>query len=106
MLFGDPDAESVTQRGEDEGTGDAVAKRIRNALVLVRPMLDLPTIHLRLHNSTLYASLFRSDDRLMVNPHIFGIPGSLAPVMQVRHGKDRLFDTYCGSSSLTVASSR
>ncbi|MEY9887509.1 transcriptional regulator with XRE-family HTH domain [Catenulispora sp. MAP5-51] len=97
LLFGDPDAKSVRQRGMDEGTGDAVAERIRNALVLVRPMLDLPRIHVRLHDSTLYASLFRSDDRLMVNPHIFGIAGSIAPVMQVRHDHDGLFETYHSS---------
>ena len=97
MLFGNPDAESVAQRGADEGTGDAVAERIRNALVLVRPMLDLPGVQVRLHDSTLYASLFRSDDQLMVNPHVFGVAGSIAPVMQVRRGSDGLFETYNAS---------
>ena len=97
MLFGNPNAESVAQRGADEGTADAVAERIRNALVLVRPMLDVPRIQARLHDSTLYASLFRSDDRLMVNPHIFGIAGSIAPVMQVRRDNDGLFETYTAS---------
>ena len=97
MLFGNPDAESVAQRGADEGTGDAVAERIRNALVLVRPMLNQPTIQARLHDSTLYASLFRADDRLMVNPHIFGIAGSNAPVMQVQRDNDGPFETYHAS---------
>jgi transcriptional regulator with XRE-family HTH domain len=97
MLFGNPDAESVHQRGADEGTGDAVAERIRNALVLLRPMLDLSTIQVRLHDSTLYASIFRSDDRLMVNPHIFGVAGSIAPVLLVRRDNDGLFESYRAS---------
>jgi hypothetical protein len=33
----------------------------------------------------------------MVNPHIFGIAGSIAPVMQMRHDNDGLFETYRAS---------
>jgi 8-oxo-dGTP pyrophosphatase MutT (NUDIX family) len=38
ILLGDPDSQVVTDRGEDEGVGDAMAAKIRNALALYRPL--------------------------------------------------------------------
>src|SRR5580658_2342482 len=38
ILLGDPDSQVVTDRGEDEGVGDAVPAKIRNALALFRPL--------------------------------------------------------------------
>ena len=39
---------------------------------------------MRLHSCTLYASLFRYDDEIMVNPHAFGEPASANPVLHMR----------------------
>ena len=38
ILLGDPDSQVVADRGDDEGIGDAVAAKIRNALALYRPL--------------------------------------------------------------------
>ncbi len=38
ILLGDPDSQVVTDRRDDEGVGDAMAAKIRNALALYRPL--------------------------------------------------------------------
>ena len=38
IALGDPDGPNVAERGEEEGIGDAMAAKIRNALTLYRPL--------------------------------------------------------------------
>jgi hypothetical protein len=98
ILLGDPDSPEVTQRGADEGVGDAMAARIRNTLVLLRPLVDVPGVEIRLHRTTLYNSIYRADEDLLVNPHIYGQPASTAPIHHVRRAGDgTLAATYIES---------
>jgi hypothetical protein len=39
---------------------------------------------MRLHSTTLYSSLFRYDDEIMVNPHAYGEPASANPTLHLR----------------------
>jgi hypothetical protein len=39
---------------------------------------------MRLHSTTLYASLFRYDDEIMVNPHAYGEPASANPTLHLQ----------------------
>ena len=39
IILGDPDSPHVNQRGVEEGINDAMAAKIRNALVLYRPLI-------------------------------------------------------------------
>lgn len=85
MLFGDPDSPAVKRRGEDENIGDeSVSSRIRNALALFAPVLEVEGVEARLHDTILYNSIFRADDHLLVNPHIYGTAASNAPVLRLR----------------------
>jgi len=45
---------------------------------------DVEGCEVRLHSTTLYASLFRYDDEILVNPHAYGEPGSANPVLHLR----------------------
>ena len=38
VLLGQPDCAAVAQRGEEEGIGDAIAAKVRNAIALYRPL--------------------------------------------------------------------
>jgi transcriptional regulator with XRE-family HTH domain len=89
LLLGDPTSPHVAQRGTDEGIGDAMSARIRNALVLVRPLLSVPGIELRMHGTTLYNSIFLADDALLVNTHVLGRPATHAPVLCVVRPKGK-----------------
>jgi transcriptional regulator with XRE-family HTH domain len=84
MLLGDPDSESVARRGADEGVNEAMAAKVRNALVLYRPLRATQGTEFRLHNTVLYNSIYRSDDWLMVNTHVYGTPAYSAPTWQLR----------------------
>jgi len=83
ILLGDPDAETVAQRNTDEGIESLQAK-IKNAIVLYRPLFGLDGIEFRLHQTVLYNSIYRADDQLLVNTHIYSFPASQAPVFHLR----------------------
>jgi len=61
----------------------------------------------RLHDTTLYNSLFRYDDNLLVNLHIFGQPASANPVFHLRRADaSGWFDSYTESFEAVWASAR
>lgn len=98
ILLGDPECEAVRQRGIDEGHLIMDGK-IRNALMNYQPLFaSHPDIGFRLHDGTLYNSLFRSDDEMLVNTHVYGIGAYMAPVLHLRRlPGGGLFDTYANS---------
>ncbi len=98
ILLGDPDCPNVTQRGIEEGIGEALAAKIRNALVLYRPLADVEGIEVRLHQTVLYNSIYRADERLLVNHHAYGTPASDAPVFYIDGTRNpELVQTYLDS---------
>jgi len=80
IALGDPDGANVAERGDEEGIGEAMAAKIRNALTLYRPLCAVENIEIRLHHTVLYNSIYRADDQLLVNQHAYGIPAAQAPV--------------------------
>jgi hypothetical protein len=84
ILLGDPESSGVTERGEDEGIPGGVAAKIRNVLVLYRPLRSLEGVEIRFHRTVLYNSIYRADDSLLVNTHIYGCPAAHAPVWHFR----------------------
>jgi transcriptional regulator with XRE-family HTH domain len=84
VLFGDPASTQVADRGADEGMDDAMAAKIRNAFVLCRQLRETEGVEFRFHRTVLYNSIYRSDDRLLVNTHIYGVAAARAPVWQLR----------------------
>ncbi len=84
IALGDPEGPHIAERGEQEGIGDAVAAKIRNALALCRPLAETEGVQIRLHTTVLYNSIYRADDRLFVNQHTYGIPAAHAPVFCLR----------------------
>jgi transcriptional regulator with XRE-family HTH domain len=98
ILLGDPDSEPVAQRGADEGIDEGMAARIRNAIVLYRPLRAIDGIEFRLHQTTLYNSIYVADDQVLVNTHVYAFPASHAPVLHLRRvaGGD-MVNTYLES---------
>jgi hypothetical protein len=97
IALGDPDSPNVDQRGHDEGIHDAMAAKIRNAILLYRPLLAAG-VALCLHSTVLYNSLYRGDDEMLINQHIHGIAAAYAPVLQLRRrNDDGVFATYVDS---------
>ncbi|MGW1176285.1 helix-turn-helix domain-containing protein [Kitasatospora sp. NPDC002543] len=88
LCFGDPQGHAVAIRGREEGIGDALAAKIGASLTYYRPLLGTPGCEIRLHDTTLYTSLFRYDDDLLVNPHVWGQPASANPLLHLQKGGD------------------
>ncbi|GAA3730261.1 hypothetical protein HDA32_005997 [Spinactinospora alkalitolerans] len=38
----------------------------------------------RLHGTVLYNSIYRADDQMLVNTHVYGAPAANAPVLHLR----------------------
>ncbi|MEV6072025.1 XRE family transcriptional regulator [Nocardia sp. NPDC052001] len=98
LCFGDPRGQAVAARGHEEGIGDTLSAKIRASLSYYRPLLSHQGCEIRLHDTTLYSSLFRYDENLLVNPHIWGQPASANPVFQLKQVSDAAwFDSYTES---------
>jgi DNA-binding transcriptional regulator YdaS (Cro superfamily) len=107
LALGDPDGTQVARRGAEEGVDGIMQMRIRNTLILCRPLTSEPGVRLRLHDTVLYASIYRADDELLVNPHVYGCPASYAPVLHlIRTADDGMATTYLDSFERVWASAR
>ena len=85
MLFGDPACAAVARRGEEEGIGAvAIGAKIRNVLALFKPLVTEGLAEVRLHDTTLYNSIYQADDQVLVNSHILGNVATCAPVLHLR----------------------
>ena len=95
LLFGDPDSRAVALRGDEEGIGDLLTARCRLTWNYYAPLLAEPGVEARRHGSTLYNSLFRFDDTVLVNAHSLGAPASHSIVMHLQKvAGGRLFAHY------------
>jgi hypothetical protein len=98
VLLGDPDGAEVAHRGAEEGIGDALSAKIRNAMVFYQPLIAAGAAEVRLHRTVLYNSIYRGDDEMLVNPHVYGTAASSAPVVHLRRAAPGdLVDTYVAS---------
>jgi transcriptional regulator with XRE-family HTH domain len=84
ILLGDPASEHVAKRSRDEGIDDAIIAKVKNAIAMYKPLRNVEGIEFRLHETTLYNSIYQADDQLLVNTHIYGFIASHAPVLQLR----------------------
>jgi transcriptional regulator with XRE-family HTH domain len=84
ILLGDPDSDPVAARGRDEGVDDMMRPKIQNALVLYRPLRKTEGVEFRFHRTVLYNSIYRADDQLLVNTHIYAVPAARAPVWHLK----------------------
>jgi len=98
LLFGDPESPTVAQRGADEGSGDDLGARIRLSLSELREVDGVSGMEIRQHGTVLYNSIYRFDEDLLVNMHVYGTPAAQNPVMHLRRVPGgRLFDHYLRS---------
>lgn len=94
ILLGDPDGHAVALRGREERQGGNVAARCSLSLGYVRD-IQAPGFEVRTHDTTLYTSIYRSDNDLLANVHTYGAVAGQSPVLHVRRiPGGRVFDHY------------
>ncbi|MGH3828349.1 MAG: DUF5919 domain-containing protein [Pseudonocardiaceae bacterium] len=99
LLLGDPASRAVTRRSVEEGIGKGtMAAKVRDLLARYRPLDGIPGIEIRCHGTTLYNSIYRFDEEMLVNTHVYGFMAAHAPLLHLRRlsGGD-LFETYSAS---------
>jgi transcriptional regulator with XRE-family HTH domain len=95
ILLGDPDSRQVAERDAEERLGGALVSRIRNSLVHFASLAGCEGVEIRLHATPLYNSTFRCDEEMFVTPHLYGAPGSWAPLLHLRRlGAGGMFDRF------------
>ncbi|MEU0691758.1 XRE family transcriptional regulator [Streptomyces uncialis] len=98
IALGDPDSDQVQRRGREERFGHGIESRCRLALLHYRPLIGIDGVEVRRHGTTLYNSLYRADDQMLVNAHTWGVNAYGAPVWHLRRiGASGMFDTYASS---------
>ncbi|MFD3947009.1 XRE family transcriptional regulator [Streptomyces sp. NPDC058579] len=98
IAVGDAESENVRARGQEERFGHGIESRCQLALMHYRPLIGVSGIDIRTHATTLYNSLYRADDQLLVNAHVWGVNAYGAPVWHLRRsGEGGMFDTYAES---------
>jgi Domain of unknown function (DUF5919) len=98
LALGDPDSEAVRRRGDEEGIGDGLVARVRLSLSYLRDAVGASGVEVRFHATTLYNSIYRFDDDMLVNAHVYGSPAAHSPVLHLRRlPGGRLFDHYQAS---------
>ena len=70
VAIGDPEGACIKTRGADEHFGHGISSRCELALIHYRSLIGLDGISVHLHDTTLYNSIFRFDDEMLVNTHL------------------------------------
>jgi hypothetical protein len=98
FLLGDPDSTQVLQRGIDEGIGAAISAKIANTIHNYRDLIGMANVDFRLHDTVLYNSIYRADDEMLVNAHLYGAPAHMSPLLHLRRvAGAELFSGYLDS---------
>jgi transcriptional regulator with XRE-family HTH domain len=85
ILLGDPDSPTVADRGVAEGIDDTMPSKVRSAIAMFRPLARASeNVEIRLHGTILYNSIYRADEQMLVNTHIYGTMANNAPVFHLR----------------------
>jgi hypothetical protein len=84
VCLGDPDSDAVRLRGQEEGVRDALAARCRLAASYSQGLREIAPGSVRLTGATLYASILRFDQDVLVNTHLWGSPAADSPVLHLR----------------------
>lgn len=94
----DPDSAAIRRRSGEEMLFDVLVNRAEIARDAFDPLFAMASVEYRPHAATVYTSIFRFDEQMLVNQHMFGIYGYLAPLMHLqRVDEGGLFDMFMTS---------
>jgi transcriptional regulator with XRE-family HTH domain len=73
---------NATRRGGRDRV--SLAARCQMTLTRLQSLVDCAGLEVRTHATPLYTSIFRADDTLIANPHLYGAPASDNPAIFIR----------------------
>ncbi len=95
ILLGDPRGDQMVKRDSERDIGGGVSGRVLAVLTHYQALKDLVSI--RLHDTPLYNSIYRFDDDMLINVHVYGIVAAYTPVIRIRRIDGQYFNTYLES---------
>ena len=104
LLLGDPGGRQLASRDTEARIGGAVTGRVAAVLAAYQPLAD--QVEIRLHDTPLYNSIYRFDDHMLINTHVYGILAAYTPVLRLRRVDGAYFNTYLESFDQVWASAR
>jgi hypothetical protein len=104
LLLGDPDGKQLAARDAGARIGGAVRGRVTAVLAAYEGLADV--VEIRLHDTPLYNSLYRFDDHVLVNTHVYGILAAYTPVLHFRRVDGSYFNIYQESFEQAWAGAR
>lgn len=84
LLVGDEKSQTVIDRAAEEGTSGGLEGRVQMMRRYLSEVAGLSGVEVRTHSTILYNSLYRFDDKLLVNGHAFGALAGESPVLHLR----------------------
>jgi hypothetical protein len=98
VALGDPEGMCIKTRGLDEHFGHGIVSRCELALMHYRPLIGREGVTVHLHDTTLYNSIYRFDDEMLINTHLYATNAYAAPVLHLRRlDGGQLFVNYLQS---------
>ncbi len=104
LLLGDPAGAQLAARDAEHKIGGGVAGRVAAVLAYYKTLVGVAEI--RLHDTPLYNSIYRFDDDMLVNTHVYGLLAAYTPIMHLRRVDGAYFNTYLESFERVWASAR
>lgn len=107
ICFAHPESPALAVREAEEVLLEpgSLTTKVRTSLSYFRPLVGHDRCEIRLHSATVYASLFRFDDELLANPHVYAAPASANPVIRLRPSS-ALFAAYSASFEATWSAAK
>ncbi|MGI5291288.1 XRE family transcriptional regulator [Nonomuraea polychroma] len=105
LLFGDPQGAQLASRDAEHQIGGGVAGRVAAVLAYYQRAMP-PSVQIRLHDTPLYNSIYRFDDEMLVNVHVYGLLAAYTPTIHLRRLDGSWFNTYVESFERVWASAR
>jgi transcriptional regulator with XRE-family HTH domain len=84
ILMADPDSPECVMRGIEERLFSGIPGRVRMALAYYSPLVGVQGVEFQLQRATLYNSIFVYDEEMLVNQHVYGMYGYMAPILHLR----------------------
>ncbi len=104
LLIGDPNSQHLRSRDSEHSIGGGVRGRVDAVMAAYAPLADV--IEIRGHDTPLYNSIYRFDDQMLVNTHVYGLLAAYTPVLRLRRIDGQYFDTYMESFERVWAGAR
>ncbi|RBQ17765.1 XRE family transcriptional regulator [Spongiactinospora rosea] len=105
LLIGDPGGRQLGLRDAEHQIGGGVAGRVTAVMAYYTERMP-PQVEIRLHDTPLYNSIYRFDDEMLINSHVYGILAAYTPTTHLRRIDGAYFDTYLESYERVWASAR